>query len=258
MPLLGIFFTITLFLYVVINKSCHSDDNIRNILFVICAAILFVVFLLALFVVEEKNHKAFSEENTYGRSQNCMNCIKTLMPIHQHGLLYLDELLEFEKELNSNSKVLIYTSDLTSELNVVENVVKPNINRGVQYLIFYFTNKCSEKIYNMIKKEYGKNNLVDLSKNEEFKNSFDGRLADTLGFDLIIYKFNENEIRGYFAVDYVPFNEEGRLCPDPTCEECNRKKKDFRPFYKKLSPAIAKHLFEEGINIHKKMAKNEC
>ena len=76
-------------------------------------------------------------------------------------------------------------------------------------------------------------------------------MALTIDFDIIIYKFGNNTIKGYFAVDFVPDGKPFRPCHNPNCnEKCHYGKHKPRTFYKEISFEIAQQLFEEGLIIH--------
>lgn len=265
LAIIGSFFTIASIVYVFTNLNSSGHQKI--LIYVIELAVLFFVSLLSFVVVGIKNHKAYSELEANEQYQNCLTCINEKIEkiedgFHNRGLLYLDELIEYEGKLGDSKNpqdciVLVYTSDLATEMDA-ETVVVKNRQAGVRYIVLYFANSCSSEDYGKIKELYGSENLVDLSKIDDYNSSFDGRLATTLGFDLMIYMDSEHHLRGYFAVDFVP---EGRPKKRDfhiiSCREiCNYGKENPKPFYKKISFEIAKQLFDEGMEIHSNILKS--
>ena len=247
---LGFFFTVAIIAYAVYKN--HPS----NVLLVIEFIVLFVAILLFFFVIGIKNYKGITKEDSKSNTLSCLDCIGKKMKdaIRDHGLLHLNDLLDIEGKLSSSSnprvcKVLIYTSDLATE-NDAEKVVDNNINKGVQYIVLYFSNTCNKQEYDRIKRLYGENNLVDLSIITEFKESIDGQLAVTLGFDITIYQNADNMIDGYFAVDFVPKNRPIRSFHNPHCKEQCNYGKGTDAFYKKLSYNCTKYLYEEILKIH--------
>lgn len=247
---LGFFFLFAIIAYAV-YKKCQSDD-----LLAIEFIVLFVAFLLSFFVAGIKNYKSITKEDSKSSTLSCLDCIRKKMEdsISDHGLLHLEDLLAIERKLSLSSdpkacKVLIYTSDLATE-NDAEKEAKENIEKGVQYIVLYFSNTCEPEEYERIKSLYGENNLVKLSKKKKYKESIDGQLADTLGFDITIYQNAGNIIDGYFAVDFVPKNRPIRSFHNPNCsEQCNYGK-GTEAFYKKISYSCTKYLYEEILKIH--------
>ena len=262
LAIIGPFFTIASIAYVVTILYCDSLEK-RIVMFAIEGTIIFVAILLAFFRKGIKKTQQFYESESYKGSQVCLKCIEKKMNdgFHNRGLLHLNELIAYEGELSlsrdpSCCKVLVYTSDLATE-NDAEIVVKKNIENGVQYIVLYFANTCDTDEYNRIKNLYGENNLVNLSEIDEYKTSFDGLLACTLGFDIMIYKNIDNMIKGFFAVDFVPEKRPIRICHDINCEEQCNYGKGTEAFYKEISYERAKQLYEEGLNIHKDYLKNK-
>jgi len=247
---LGFFFMLAIIAYAVYKKYP------LNALLVIEFIVLLVAFLLFFFVIGIKNYKRIAEEEAKSSTLSCLDCIRKKMKdsIRDHGLLHLKDLLDIEGKLSLSSnpkacKVLIYTSDLATE-NDAEKEVDNNINKGVQYVVLYFSNTCNQQEYERIKRLYGENNLVDLSNKTEYKESIDGQLAVTLGFDITIYQNAGNMIDGYFAVDFVPKNRPIRSFHNPHCKEQCNYGKGTDAFYKKLSYNCTKYLYEEIVKIH--------
>ena len=253
--IIGPFSTIASVVFVITQSYLGSSQYLLNCL-VIESTILLILVFITFFIIGIKNYSSASEFEAYNTSLACLRCIKEKMNdgFHNRGLLYLDELITFERKLSSvpepsKCKVVIYTSDLATENNV-ENDVKNNISSGVRYIILYFANTCTDEEYKKIKGLYGENNLINLSKRDDYANSFDGKHALTLGFDCIVYNVGENIIKGYFAVDFVPINRPYRACHIPNCQErCNYGKEDHQPFYKEISTDIAKQIYDEGFRI---------
>lgn len=261
---LGNIFTLFFFLCLLIYSK---ESSVR--LFIICVIALFLLVFLAFITIGIKDYLDTSEDNTYDGADDCEKCVGEVTKdrFHAKGLLEFDELTSFEKQLSLSSspqccKVLVYTSDLATEYDA-EDAVNANIDKGVQYIVLYFKNSCSYEDFNKIKKKYGEDNLVDLSEHEDFKNSFDGQLAEKLGFDIMIYQNEEGLLKGYFAVDFVPEKQHKRQSHVPYCkEQCNYGKwvssgKKVNPFYKEFSFEITKQLYDEGLEIHKKFLNDK-
>lgn len=255
--LIGTFYTFYSICYVVTSLYAKTKESLV-IASAIEGALLFASMLIAILLVGMKNYKKACEDDAYNNSLKCLECIKSKMEdgFHNHGLLHLNELLEYERTLASDPNpgscdVLIYTSDLATEKNA-EKDVKMNIESGVRYIVLYFSNNCKDEEYERVKNLYSEKNLVDLSRINEYKDSFDGGLAKTLGFDVMIYKKSNGEICGYFSVDFVPEDRPDRICHDPKCPDmCNYGKENQTPFYKEFSFEIAKELYVEGLRIQK-------
>ena len=259
---LGWYFTITSIVYVVTNQCCQTN---KDITFTIEGVILFISLLATFFVKGKRQVKEISKEEASNDSETCLKCIEQKIVFQNHGLLDLNKLLAFEGELASskdprNCKVLVYTSDLAGEKDA-EIEVKENIDKGVRYVVLYFANNCTTKETEIMENRYGKENLVDLSNSEEYKESFDGKLAATLGFDIMLYKKCDEPVVGYFAVDFV--TDKIERDHDVECKECNYGKmlaygKDKAiPFYKEISPDIAVQLFNNGLKLQKEMLENK-
>ena len=257
LAVLGSFFTVASIAYVITAKYCTSIEA-KEVWLTIEGSILFVSLLLTFLIIGIKNYRRFSAVKAYNDSNLCLNCIKSKMQdgFHNHGLLHLDELIGFESKLALSEnpdicKVLVYTSDLATEKNA-EGEVKKNIESGVQYIVLYFANNCSLEEYQRIENLYGKHSLVDLSSMAECEKSFDGQLAKTIGFDIMVYKSGDDQIRGFFAVDFIPEEKPFRGCHDPNClNKCNYGKENSIPFYKEMSFDIAKQIFYEGMELQK-------
>ena len=252
---LGWFYFIATIIYLLTKQFCHSIEN-QKIWFAAEGIVLFASLLVIYFICRIKEYKEEFEDEAYKDSQRCLNCIKEGFP--NHGLLHLEELIAYEGELASSSnprmcKVLIYTSDLAGEKDA-ETVVIENRRKKIQYIVLYFANSCTEEENRVIEKRYGKKNLVDLSKRNEYIESFDGNLAQTLGFDIMIYQECDGSIKGFFAVDFVPANRPTRDFHRANCNnKCNYAKVHPRAFYKKISDDIARQLFEDGMKLQKEM-----
>lgn len=252
---IGYFFAIASILYVITCSRIVSYDDLL-IAFVVEGSVLLILMMISFFVVAILNFKKVSENEVFNNSQKCLDCIESKMEdgFHSHGLIHLDELIQFEGKLALSSnpagcEVLVYTSDLATEKNA-EKEVRENIKNGVHYIVLFFNNSCKETEFQSIKELYGEDNLVDLSKRDDYNTSFDAGLAKTLGFDIMIYKDCENSLKGYFAVDFVP---EGnyRSFHDLHCNNmCNYGKENNNPFYKEISIEITKILYNEGIYIY--------
>lgn len=248
---LGYFFLLAIGAYALYVKYPY-----KIILIIEIISLLFI-FLSMFFVIGISNYKKKIKREKRDHTLSCLDCIKNIIEdgFHFHGLLHLNDLLEIEKKLSSNNspkdcKVLVYTSDLATE-NDAEAEVTENIKKGVQYIVLYFSDNCTSEQRRKIKRLYGKGNLIHL-KEEKYRDSFDGRLANTLGFDITIYKVND-KIHGYFAVDFAPQNSPAEVRPShilKCAEQCNYGKQT-QAFYKKLSYQWAKRLFDEGLSIQR-------
>ncbi len=258
----GVFFTVVSLVYAVTRKYCPTE--VQMIWIASEGVVLFLFLQLTFLIIGIKNIKATSKEEAYNDSQKCLKCIDIKMGdgFHNHGLKYLNELIAYEGMLAKNNnpekcEVLVYTSDLATEKDAEAEVIV-NRNKKVNYVVLFFANTCSDEDKLRFIDRYGSKNLVDLSESDEFKNSFDGKLAETLGFDIMIYKNSDGSTRGFFAVDFVPENTE-RGFHNYNCHECNYgKKRAFGenhgiPFYKEFSSDIATQLFDAGMLLKKKM-----
>lgn len=252
LDLLGVFFILAICAYALYKK--YPLDYLLAIEFII----LFTVVLLMFFIIGISNHRKIVEKEYENDTISCLECIKNKMEdgFHYHGLLHLNDLLKIEEKLSLSSspkdcKVMVYTSDLATE-NDAEKVVDDNIKKGVQYIVLYFSNTCDDEEYIRIKNLYGEENLINLSKRKKYKNSFDGRLAVTLGFDITIYRNVDNKIKGYFAVDFVPKCRPIRSCHNPNCDEQCNYGKETEAFYNEISYRCTKRLYEEGLKIQQK------
>ena len=229
--------------------------------------VLIVLSFIALWIVlikcaysTYKNNLSLQNEE---RTQKCYSCAKNrlLDGFHYHGLITLKELEKLEEDLSleenkENCCVLVYTSDLATEKEAEESVRK-NRNANIKYIVLYFRNTCNTTETKYLENLYGWENLIDLSKWKDYSDTFDCRLAQTLGFDIMIFQNGQREKRGYFAVD---FSTEV-ACPYLDCEErCNFGLKNAgsasEPFYKEISTERVNTLYNEIMKIYKKHKVN--
>lgn len=247
---LGSFFAIFSVIYILIVSYCN-DINMRIILIIIEGVVAFVAMIVTLFIIAIKKQRKQATE----KFNSCQACVKSKVQdgFHRSGLLNLSELLEIEEELMEDScpqmcDVLIYTSDLATEMDA-HDVAEKNIKAGVNYRVIYFNNTCDPAVTAEIISVYGESNLVDLSAKPEYKETFDNELASALGFDIMIYKSSNGNKRGFFAVDFVTFDEFGK-CPfrpkhSIDCsEQCNCGTHS-QPFYKEMSVDRTSELYKE-------------
>ena len=285
--ILGVYFTVGSIFYVIICYAfIHFDvlknnDKYKMALWIAFGIIIFLSMWIILAIETKKNQDQTSVINRQGKIVNlksnldiCLKCAneKSADGFHYHGLLTLDELKGYEETLANDTNpedclVLVYTSDLATEKDA-EKQVKKNIFAGVKYIVLYFQNSCSaEELYN-IEKLYGKENIINLSVYDKYNQSFDGKLAKTLGFDIMIYKNSNEEKHGFFAIDFVPEgsfrNETHTMDCKNKCnfglEECQRAKlptykKD--PFYKEISSERVIELYREIIKIYQDNRKDK-
>lgn len=255
---LGDFWAIALCAFILFKKfpSSYLLVSVISFLFI-------VVVLLSYIVLGHGNYKRIIKQESYAFNHSCLDCIRNRMEddFHKHGLVHLNDLLQIEQKLSESSdprqcKVLVYTSDLATE-NDAEEVVNINIEHGVQYIVLYFANSCTPEQNDRIKRLYGEQNLIDLSKKRKNKQSFDGRLAETLGFDITIYNNVDikNKLSGFFAVDFVPKNRRVRIFHNPNCTEPCNYGRETEAFYKKMSYESTKRLYEEGLSIQQDLGK---
>lgn len=267
---LGGFFTVFSILYVLIISFC-KEEYLRIILLVSEGALALISMFIILFCMAYKNYKKYIKENSLNICKKCLECANSNIKdgFHNHGLLSLKELIAYEGSLAKDPKpseceVLVYTSDLATEIDA-EKAVNDNRDAKVNYKVLFFKNSCNDDGYREIGKLYGEENLLDLSGIEEYKDSFDGKLANTLGFDIMIYKKTNSqsgnmELKGYFAVDFVPAdnlpsgnNGNVRIDHIPDCKNpCNYGSKNHEPFYKEISSEKAQILYCEIKKLYEK------
>jgi len=251
---LGYFFPLAICAYALYNEYQS------NYILVIESILLFIVILLAFVSSAIKKYKELSEKEFHKDALSCYNCINSRMKeaFHDHGLLHLQDLLDYEGKLSLSSnpsecKVLVYTSDLATEKDAEKEAIE-NIAKGVQYIVLFYTSTCSDEEKEKIEQLYGAENLVDLSDKKfgnKYTDSIDGNLAETLGFDITVYQNEQGKIDGFFAVDFVPKNRPMRSCHKVDCKEkCNYGRKT-EAFYKKISVNYTSHLYEEIMNIYR-------
>lgn len=269
--------TFTTVIYVLVNNYFIKLDisEKQDVWYVMMVCILsitiFITMWLVLVFLANKNHIKKQELNKKNNINNlkttldaCCICAETKLQdgFHYHGLLTLDELEQYEESLAEDPhpekcQVLVYTSDLATEKHAEIQVEKNRLS-GVQYIILFFQNSCSEKEIQNIKSLYNESNLINLSKEDRFRDSFDGKLSESIGFDIMIFKNSKGEKRGFFAVDFVPENV-CRKKHTPNCDDkCNygireaknpKEKKD--PFYKEISAERVSELYREINKIYK-------
>lgn len=277
---LGCFFTICSIIYVIIPQLPFDDGKIKDnallyfeILFIfgtITFLSMWITFAFCTYKEQKKNIKKDLEKETdlfLQNLHNCFECAKGKVEdgFHNHGLLTLKELENYESSLSDSLHpekclILVYTSDLATEKDAEKQVLK-NRKAGIPYVVFYFQNSCTHEETEIMKKIYGNNNLIDLSSNDYYKESFDGRLAHTIGFDIMIYQNHDGKKRGFFAVDFIPETNCPRSTHTPHCKEkCNygilssQRAKDptYRkdPFYKEMSEERVSELYREMKEIY--------
>lgn len=277
---LGVISPICSIIYVIISQLFFTSDKTKDnttlyfkILFfggIIVFLVMWIIFIICAYKEQEKNINKNLEEERLLFEKNVKKCFKCAKEksedgFHYHGLLTLNELEAYESSLSDTSHpekclILVYTSDLATEKDALEQVLK-NRESGIPYIIFYFQNSCTHEETEEMKKIYGKDYLIDLSSKDYFKESFDGRLAHTLGFDIMIYQNHNGEKKGFFSVDFIPETNCPRDSHTPHCKEkCNygvissQKAKDpsYRkvPFYKEMSEEMVSVLYREMREIH--------
>jgi hypothetical protein len=258
----------------------YSDLNMRiNWLFGL-GAFTFIAIIIIFFIITYHQIKQESDNDLKERINECYNCaqIKSQDGFHYYGLLNFDELIKRESMLSEDEhpdkcKVLVYTSDLAAEINALK-VVRINRAKNVHYIVLYFTNSCNDDQMKDIIYYYGEKNLIDLSKINHYKGTFDSELAETIGFDIMIYE-NSAEVRdGYFCVDFAPSNTteksnmgivdnskqisknfKDRPYHDRYCDNRCNYKKEVNPFYKQISNDLTITLYREIISIYNKYIK---
>ena len=250
---LGYIFVVCATIYYLIANFC-SDSSVRTILYVVDGVIAFLSVFITFIVIAAKTHKKSTQEELVFSAKECAVCAESKIQdgFHHSGLLTLEELInKYESPLADDPhpekcSVLVYTSELATEQEA-EDAVTNNISKGVQYRVLYFKNSCDEgsKAYRDLKDRY-KGNLIKL-ENDGY---FDGDLADTLGFDIMIYCTSDGKKRGFFAVDFLdPISKDNdRKCHSPNCKEmCNygkaRKEEPYTEFYKEMSSVMASELY---------------
>lgn len=279
---LGVFFTICSIIYVSISQIPFEGGKIKDntllyfeILFIFGAITflsMWVAFAFCTYKEQKKNceNELEKEADLFIKNLNdCFECAKGKVEdgFHNHGLLTLNEMENYESLLSDTSYpekclVLVYTSDLATEKAAEKQVLK-NRKVNIPYIVFYFQNSCTHEETEKMKKIYGNDNLIDLSSNDYYKESFDGRLSHTLGFDIMIYQNHDGKKRGFFAVDFIPETNCPRTSHTLHCKEkCNygiinsQSAQDplFRkdPFYKEISEERVSELYREMEEIYEK------
>lgn len=255
MSVLGVFFTLTMAIYVIIFQLSPFKNIAVVVLFIFIFVILWIVLIRFAYVSYRNKLNLQNQE----RTQKCYSCAKDklLDGFHYHGLITLKELEDLEGNLSleenkEKCRVLVYTSDLATEKEA-EPSVRRNRDANIQYIVLYFRNTCTTTEFKRLESLYGWENLIDLSKWEDYKENFDCRLAQTLGFDIMIFQNGKEEKKGYFAVD---FSTEV-ACPYLDCEErCNFGLKNAgsasEPFYKEISTERVNTLYNEIMKIYRK------
>jgi len=246
---LGSFFTIFSIIYVLIMTFC-KDENLKKILIIIEIVIAILSAFIVFFVLIISKHNKDSKNNF----TCCALCLENNVKdgFHQIGLVHLSELIEMEGKMSSEKnpsecKVIIYTSDLGTEIEASE-AVKKNREVGVEYIVAYLGNSYDKSQMEEITNCYGEKNLIQLSSKDYSESSIDHLLAEQIGFDITIYCYGNGDIKGYFAIDFVPENKHD--CPNIHCQNrCNRTMKR-EPFYKEISVEISKALQKEILNLY--------
>jgi hypothetical protein len=253
MVAVGVFFTIFSVVFTLIIKFSNEPIAWLIGLSTFAFIIIFICFFLLAYrriILEGNNGLISNIKNSYTCAQE-----KSNDGFHySYGLLNYDELIDLELRLSKDvnpekCKVLIYTSDLATELDA-SNAVKENRDKNIQYIVLYFTNSCNNEQANELFQRYGIKNLIDLSTRDAYKGSFDSELAETIGFDIIIYENSDGEKQGYFCVDFTPSKQKihkERQRPEHIADcrdKCNYEKRG-NPFYKRISKSITETLYDE-------------
>lgn len=242
---LGSYFTICSIAFGIVS-ILKIEKDVKVILYLIEGSVALIAIFLTLFIISIWHHRNFSRR----LYKECLNCINAKVndSFHNMGLVHLDELLKIEESLGydndpSSCYILIYTSDLATEKEASKEV---NFNRArnVNYRVLYFENSCTPEETMAINELYGSENLINIGRLEKYKESFDCDISKTIGFDLMIYCNSAKELRGFFAVDFVPEKKNNSLKCAECLEKCNLVL-ESQPFYKEMSLDWTKQLYKE-------------
>jgi hypothetical protein len=190
-------------------------------------------------------------------------------------LVTFDELLNIEESLSetqeSGKEVFIYSIYKDNDFDnkpEVKRVYDKNINAGVVYYDIYYGETVISPDKGYISEE-NQIKLSDLFTNgtlweSKYKQRFtektfsddflDYQLYKTSSFDMMIYKWDNERIEGYFCVNF-PIKER---CPNRTRKKgCNNQcsRDTTNLFYKKMPNHIAKELYDNLVEW--KNIKNE-
>lgn len=236
---------ITIAFYVFVIKNIESVVSINVLIVIIISFImLFVISTIVMnyYILKEIAKKNNSVQIAKLISDNahflveCKKCaiekVENDSFLSYYNLVTFDELLKIEGTLNKNDEVIIYTSHLDTE-NPAEDIVKDNITRGVLYrLLFYNGQKAKES------------ELIDIGYKEvlrmpKSKNSFDSKLSNSTGFDLMLYK-HKNQVEAFFCVN---FSVGSKSCLNEGCPNlCDKGNKYL--FYKKIEDNFACSIYD--------------
>jgi hypothetical protein len=277
MSVLGFLFTIFSIAVALVFHYC-TDWNKRIIWFIGFGGGAFVLTLIIFFRIAYRKMILQGDSDLIKKIKDCYNCAKKKSKdgFHYYGLLNFGELMAVESKLSKDAepeecKVLIYTSNLATEFDAGFEV-KNNREKNIPYIVLYFTNSCNSNQMAELNKCYGKENLIDLSQIDDYKETVDSKLAITIGFDIVIYENSTGDKEGYFCVDLAPSIPSKksnksiiagsikkvkivheRLGHITDCvDKCNYEK-NRDPFYKRISDSRTKTLYDEIMAIYGKI-----
>lgn len=249
----SLFVFISIISYIFIFEKIKSNVSF-NVLIIATVSyiILFIIAIIAINLhiisdIEKKNSdeimKKIKDENSLF-FDNCRNCAKGKVEddvfLSYYNLVPFNELLKIEKNLKKDDIVIIYTSHLDTE-SPAEEIVTSNINKGVLYSLLYY-NGDTKKVSELKRKGY-----KDVFKMPKHKNSFDSKLSDSTGFDMMLYK-SKNYVEAFFCVNFSVGTES---CLNAGCpNRCDRKNSYL--FYKRIEDNLASSIYEHLSQLIKK------